>query len=1056
MVLKLYDLAHTQIGLLKNCKDLKEEISLEMGEKVLSFLWHQNNKLKVPQEYYIRTEEDEYVVKENSKTSGGYRSIVAYLNLEEIEGRTWKEYSVKACTAQEAADMALTETGWTCASTVPESRLRNIRMVKTDSYKIIEKIKDTFTCEIEWNTLTKTLYLKERMGEDKGVYFIKGLNLIELTDSGDTYDYVTCIVPIGADGLGIAEVNGGKEYLENYQYSNKKKTLYWEDSNYTDAQWLKEDAEYKLSELSKPRKTIQVKVLDLAKMKPEYNILSYGIGDTITVVENATEIREKQRIVKIIRYPNEPKKNTCDISNSIMSFEDMQKKLFAAAECVDNIATDNGTIRGSTVDKIDVTQIKGLERYMAEEVNEFRANLIYAKTELGAPKAIIGSVISTTTDTTILNVTDIAKIKKAEIEELYAEIQAGDYAKFRVVESENISALEARLDKIVSTEITVEYLEAHYAQLDFANVNVANIKLGFLENLMVSQGIIADRVVGSEIVATEVLTGVRIYADDIVAGTLSVERLILRGNEKSLVYALNNSGELVSKEVDTLDANILTEKTITADKIVAGTITSTEINVKDLITTGFIGANKLTADNIEVNSLFAMEIIASGSIQSSNYIANQSGIKIQMATGEWDSKYFKVDNLGRITTTGGKIGGFVIGETYMANGTTMLGGDVNSVYIGLKGISCGKNFTVTSTGKMLASDIEATGIFKTNTQAYNFNGKYINYMTILSGYGIKIETDNLSSVNKVVELSPYSLRVIQLNSATEVSANGVDFFNGNGIQKGAIGCGDTYLGIFSYGSGGIILDSKAEIRGTLKTTGTMYAKDIVPQTSGNEKCGSSSNYWYYVCTKNLRIKTGGYTEYGAINCIWKDGEIHDVISIPEDGLHASFGWAGASGYSTTTVLRGGSVRLKNSSGTVVTSDVRLKNSFRTPADYAGFFKDIEPCFFKLNDGTSDRYHGGFKAQQIEEALKKNGLTTKDFAGLVKYVVDPESEEYRGYDEEYGIIYTEFVALNTYMLQHAIQDVSVLRSAVEELKNIVTMQQEKLSLLEKEIQLLKAA
>ena len=198
--------------------------------------------------------------------------------------------------------------------------------------------------------------------------------------------------------------------------------------------------------------------------------------------------------------------------------------------------------------------------------------------------------------------------------------------------------------------------------------------------------------------------------------------------------------------------------------------------------------------------------------------------------------------------------------------------------------------------------------------------------------------------------------------------------------------------------------------------------------------GTSSHYWSYICTTSLRLKTGGYATAGAIECPWKDGAIHDALLLSSDGLSLSLGWAGSDEYTTTTVLRGSSVRLKNTSGTVVSSDERLKNSFKTMEEYEGFFDSLKPYFFKLNDGTSGRYHGGFKAQQIMTALAENDLTTQDFAGFVKYSVNPDSEEYRGYEEEYGLIYTEFVALNTHMIQKTRNELKQATEKIAELEH----------------------
>ena len=585
MILKLYNIEHTLIGGLKNHKDAVVESELSTGDKTLSFSWNSRNKIQIPHEYYLRTDKDEFVVKENSKGSNGYRNIVAKLNLEEIEGRVWDDYVVKECTAQYAADYALTDTGWSCISTVPKDRIRNISLKKVSSYQILEKILEAFTCEVQYDTFQKIVYLKEKVGQDKGVYFASGINLKEVSDSGDTYDYATRIIPIGADGLEITGVNDGKRYLENYQYSNKVKTIIWEDTNYTDAEALKADADYKLNEISKPKKTFQAKVADLAKMKPEYGILSYSVGDTVTIMDNKEDIHEKQRITKTVEYLNNPEKNTCDISNTVLSFEEMQKKLFAAAECIENVTTDNGTIKGSSVDAIDVTQIIGLERYIAEDINDLKVDYLYVRSEFGTPYAVIGNGVLTQADVTNLTVTGREDSALSYITELHTTNAYGDYAKFGVVEADNIAALEARIDKITATEVTTEYLEANYAKINMANVDTASIRQGFLENLMVDQGIIADRVVSGEVVATKVLTGVKIDAADISTGKLDAANIeVINLNAANITVGTINGQQIAPGAIDMSNLS----------ESLAGTITQTEKDVEEALSQAGIANQNAT------------------------------------------------------------------------------------------------------------------------------------------------------------------------------------------------------------------------------------------------------------------------------------------------------------------------------------------------------------------------------------------------------------------------------------------------------------------------------
>lgn len=172
----------------------------------------------------------------------------------------------------------------------------------------------------------------------------------------------------------------------------------------------------------------------------------------------------------------------------------------------------------------------------------------------------------------------------------------------------------------------------------------------------------------------------------------------------------------------------------------------------------------------------------------------------------------------------------------------------------------------------------------------------------------------------------------------------------------------------------------------------------------------------------------------SIYCNWKDGSNHDLIVRSSDGLSTGVGWVGSDSYATVLNLRSRTVRLINSSGTSTLSDERMKKDWKSLDGYDAFFDALNPQAFRYIDGASGRYHLGFGAQSVEKALTDGGLDNTDFGGLVKYAVPLESDDWRGYDEEYGLIYTEFVALLTDQIQRLKKEVQALRQEVQNLKN----------------------
>ena len=70
--------------------------------------------------------------------------------------------------------------------------------------------------------------------------------------------------------------------------------------------------------------------------------------------------------------------------------------------------------------------------------------------------------------------------------------------------------------------------------------------------------------------------------------------------------------------------------------------------------------------------------------------------------------------------------------------------------------------------------------------------------------------------------------------------------------------------------------------------------------------------------------------------------------------------------------------------TIQTSDRNQKNSIEDlPDKYLAMFDSLRPRRFKMNNGTSDRYHIGYIAQEVEEAMNDAGIDSQEFGGFIK-------------------------------------------------------------------------
>lgn len=167
------------------------------------------------------------------------------------------------------------------------------------------------------------------------------------------------------------------------------------------------------------------------------------------------------------------------------------------------------------------------------------------------------------------------------------------------------------------------------AQIADAAVGTAQIGLA-----AITQALIGAEAVGTTQIADGSITDAKIVeltANKINAGTLSVERLELMGSKNSVVYALNNAGNLASQNVDTLDGDVLTERSITGDKIVANAITANEIASRT-ITSNEILAGTITGAEIAAETIEGANI--KGGTITTGHVASDFGKTLDLSSNE--------------------------------------------------------------------------------------------------------------------------------------------------------------------------------------------------------------------------------------------------------------------------------------------------------------------------------------------------------------------------------------------------------------------------------------
>lgn len=605
-MLKLYDKEHNAIGHIVKYENLKIESELATGDKTLSFVCLERHHT-ITNEMYVQTKDDEYVIKEVPGTTGSFPEIVAVLNLEDLQREMWQTYSVTDSTITDAVRPVLAGTGWTIGY-CDVIRRRNAGMMQVSTLEVIQKLCTAFMCEPVFDTLKKEVSFYTRSGEDKGVYFMRGLNLKKLNKKSSSYDFYTRVIPIGQNGLSIADVNDGKNYLENYQYSNKVLTYIWKDESYTDPQALKEDAELLLNDLSKPEVSYQAEVYDLAKQKPEYSILSYGLGDTITLIDYDTNTREQQRIKKITEYPESPEKNTCELANTILTFEEMQQKYQEAAEIINMTVTGDGRYTGT----INVSDILKFEEGIADSttIGGINNNISTMQGDIALIKGKFGEI-----ETNYLKADEAdlkyATIQRAEIIEENVHNLQGDYGNFKTLTSQEFATVNGQITNLTGqfssyqTQIAQELIAAKGWM---AEGSIGSAQISDLDVNKLNAGTIDTAKIGLASADSSLqITGSQILVNDTSDPQNPMNRVVLgkyNANDETTEYGLlvrSADGKTVMIDGDGVHNAGITDGAIDNNKVADdANISGKKLDIQSVVTEINEGDTKISQTIIQV------------------------------------------------------------------------------------------------------------------------------------------------------------------------------------------------------------------------------------------------------------------------------------------------------------------------------------------------------------------------------------------------------------------------------------------------------------------------
>lgn len=204
-----------------------------------------------------------------------------------------------------------------------------------------------------------------------------------------------------------------------------------------------------------------------------------------------------------------------------------------------------------------------------------------------------------------------------------------------------------------------------------------------------------------------------------------------------------------------------------------------------------------------------------------------------------------------------------------------------------------------------------------------------------------------------VDLYVDAVNIYGTLTATEIEGDRITVRNDAGRR-----CGDIYTEYASTADYKMTLESKAmELNAT---SGNLYL------SGNNGRSALNFDYDFIDCRGDFAPNADNRYNLGAPNFVW------------------------SAIYCSTNELNG--------------SDRNIKNSIEAlPEKYVRMFELVEPKRYKLNNGTSGRFHTGFIAQEVEDAMRACGIESKEFAGWAAAKREDGSETY-------FLRYSEFIPI----------------------------------------------
>ena len=248
-------------------------------------------------------------------------NITCELDLDELRS-VQTDYDASA-TPHDHLTAALASVGWSLVDYTGITAKRTITGALTPM-EIIEQVEDIWsgvTALYNTNEKKVTILCPEN-NKPQYTFLAEELNLRQLDIAGNSSAFCTRLRAKGADGMTFADINDGKDYVENYTYSNR--IIYGTaiiDERFTDKQSLKDYAQAMLDANAVPAVSYECDVVDVAAMDSDYSFQQLQMHKSVWLLDKKFNTRVAHRVVEYCIYPDDASKNKVTLSTVTPSLQ---------------------------------------------------------------------------------------------------------------------------------------------------------------------------------------------------------------------------------------------------------------------------------------------------------------------------------------------------------------------------------------------------------------------------------------------------------------------------------------------------------------------------------------------------------------------------------------------------------------------------------------------------------------------------------------------------------------------------------------------------------------